>query len=78
MSPKPKPYLTIPQLAAMLGESRTAVYTRAKKYGHVNGIPAIEKTPSQLVFSRVVAERAIAGETTAPEPPALPWDVTVR
>lgn len=73
-----KPYLTIPEVARVLGESRTAVYTRAVLYGHINGIPVIQKTPSQNVVSRKALEDAIAGKTDAPEPAPLPWDAVAR
>jgi hypothetical protein len=73
--PHDKPFLTVPQAAALLGEKPAAVYYRAVKYGHINGVPVVEKTPRLRVVSRAALERAIAGETTAADKP-LPWDRT--
>ena len=69
MAAQPKPFLSIPEAAELLGEHRVTVYHRAKKFGHVNGVPVTHKTPTTMVVSRARLERAIAGE---PEPEPTP------
>ena len=78
MSRRERPWVTLPEAAEMLGQHHTAVYYRARKYGHVDGVPVVMRTPRQRVLSRAALERAIAGETTEPTPAPLPWDATTR
>jgi hypothetical protein len=71
-----KPFVTLPEAADLLGIHRNTALYRAKTYGHLNGVRVVEATPTRLVISRAALERAIAGETDAPAPAALPWDGT--
>ena len=53
-------FVTVPELATILGVGRTTAWREAKERGHVAGIRPVQVTPSKMVFSRAAVERLMA------------------
>lgn len=54
---------SVPEVARMFGVHRATVYAIAKKTGSYAGVPAIQASPTRMVFSVVLIDRVLNGDT---------------